>query len=156
MWERISPAGQLPSNPTTLHNPDAIDALELGARRLDFIGLKFQLSDEIIQGYARAQIAANSNDPAIHKTAPTELSNIRGINGRLRDLIDTYSLLRDLYQQAWLRSNKPYALRPVLEHYDSTIQLWLTRNEKFRSAQKQYADSKSLPSGFDLGLPASR
>ena len=60
---------QLPSNPTTLHNPDAIDALELGARRLDFIGLKFQLSDEIIQGYTRAQTAATSTNPAIHKTA---------------------------------------------------------------------------------------
>ena len=147
---------QLPSNPTTLHNPDAIDALELGARRLDFIGLKFQLSDEIIQGYARAQTAAVSSDPKLHRTTATELSDIRGINGRLRDLIDTYSLLRDLYQQAWLRSNKPYALRPVLEHYDATIQLWITRNEKFRSAQKQYTDSKSLPSANDLGLPMSR
>ncbi len=149
----FDPTTQLPSNPTTLHNPDALDALELGARRLDFIGLKFQLSDEIIQGYTRAQTASTSTNPAIHKTTSTELSNIRGINGRLRDLIDSYSLLRDLYQQAWLRSNKPYALRPVLEHYDATIQLWLSRNEKFRSAQRQYADTKTLPPTTDLGLP---
>ncbi len=153
-WDHSTPADQLPSNPTTLHNPDALDALELGARRLDFIGLKFQLSDEIIQGYARAQTAALSSDPKLHRTAATELSDIRGINGRLRDLIDTYSLLRDLYQQAWLRSNKPYALRPVLEHYDNTIQLWITRNERFRTAQKQYAETKSLPPATDLGLPS--
>ena len=92
--------------------------------------------------------------PAIHKTAALELQNIRGINGRLSDLVDAYSLLRDLYQQAWLRSNKPYALRPVLEHYDATIQLWIARNEKFRAAQKQYTDTKSLPPASDLGLPS--
>ncbi|HVG26824.1 MAG TPA: family 20 glycosylhydrolase, partial [Acidobacteriaceae bacterium] len=49
---------QLPSNPTTLREADAIDALELGARRFDFIGLKFQLADEMAQGYARAQADA--------------------------------------------------------------------------------------------------
>ena len=146
----LTPTNQLPSNPTTLHHPDAIDALELGARRLDFIGLKFQLADEIAQGYSRAQSAAVSGN---HRQASTELSNIRGIDGRLRDLIDGYSLLRDLYQQAWLRSNRPYALRPVLEHYDATIQLWLTRNERFRSAQRQFSDTKSLPPATDLGLP---
>ncbi len=146
----ITPTNQLPSNPTTLHHPDAIDALELGARRLDFIGLKFQLADEIAQGYSRAQSAAAGGN---HRVASTELSNIRGIDGRLRDLIDGYSLLRDLYQQAWLRSNRPYALRPVLEHYDATIQLWLARNEKFRSAQRQFSDLKSLPPATDLGLP---
>ena len=148
--EILTPTNQLPANPTTLHHPDAIDALELGARRLDFIGLKFQLADEIAQGYTRAQSAAAGGN---HRQASTELSNIRGIDGRLRDLIDGYSLLRDLYQQAWLRSNRPYALRPVLEHYDATIQLWLQRNEKFRSAQRQYSDLKSLPPATDLGLP---
>ena len=142
-----------PSNPTTLHHADAIDALELGARRFDFIGLKFQLADEIAAGYNRALTASASSDPRLHKTTNPELSNIRGIDGRLRDLIDGYSLLRDLYQQAWLRSNRPYGLRPVLEHYDATIQLWIARNDKFRSAQKQYSDSKSLPSAADLGLP---
>ena len=45
----------LPSNPTSLRETDAIDALELGARRLDFTGLKFQLADEMAQEYARAQ-----------------------------------------------------------------------------------------------------
>ena len=74
-----------PSNPTTLHHPDALDALELGARRFDFIGLKFQLADEIQQGYTRAQQGSTA------KIANRELSDIRGINGKLEDILDTYA-----------------------------------------------------------------
>ena len=105
------PLNTFPSNPTTLHNTDAIDALELGARRLDFIGLKFQLSDEIAQGYQRALIAQSSPDKKLHATVAHELNDINNaVNSRTRDLRDNYALLRDLYAQTWLRSNRP--LRP--------------------------------------------
>ncbi len=149
------PANAFPSNPTALRHPEAIDALELGARRLDFIGLKFQLSDEIVEGYARAQSELASTDKKTHAQTFNQLNDLRGPNGRLEDLRDTLSLLRELYQQSWLRTNRPYALRPVLEHYDFTIQQWQGRIEKFRSAERQYTDSKSLPTAFDLGLPPS-
>ena len=33
--------------------------------------------------------------------------------------------MRDLYEAAWLKSNRPYFLRNNLEHYDYTIQLWI-------------------------------
>jgi hypothetical protein len=147
-------ANAFPSNPTTLRHPDAIDALELGARRMDFIGLKFQLADEIVQGYSRAQADALSTDKKTHAQVGKELSDIRGINGRLEDVRDTYSLLRDLYQQEWLRTNRPYALRPILEHYDSAIQLWQSRIDRLRSVERQYSDSKSLPTPFELGMPS--
>ena len=146
-------ATPFPSNPTTLHHTAALDALELGARRFDLIGLKFQLAEEIAQGYTRAQTAALSTDKQLHATTGPELSNIRGINGRLEDIRDTYALLRELYSQAWLQSNRPYALRPVLAHYDATIQLWQLRSDRFRSAQRQYSDTKTLPAATDLGLP---
>jgi hexosaminidase len=147
-------ANAFPSNPTTLRFPDAIDAMELGARRLDFIGLKFQLLDEIAEAYALAQTAAASTDKKLHATVGTDLGNIRSINGRLEDIRDTYALLRELYQQAWLRSNRAYALRPVLEHYDFTVQLWQARIDRFRSVQRQYGETKTLPVSSDLGLPA--
>ncbi len=138
---------------TTLREPDALDALELGARRIDFIGLKFQLADEIPTLYAQAQTNALSSDKKVRADVIWDLSTIRGINGRLEDIVDTYSLLRDLYAGLWLRTNRPYALRPVLEHYDSTINLWYTRIDRFHTAQRQWDDSKTLPSPTDLGLP---
>ncbi len=141
-------------NPTTLREPDAIDALDLGARRLDFIGLKFQLADEMAQSYARAQVEAASSDKKTRAEVSRDLSDIRGINGRLEDVVDAYSLTRDLYEQLWRRTNRPYALRPVLEHYDYTIGLWWARIDALRSAQRQWETGKTLPPAAQLGIPA--
>jgi hexosaminidase len=147
------PANAYRSNPTSLRETEAIDALELGARRMDFIGLKFQLSDEIAAGYQRAYAMQDTTDKKQRATVSRELSDINGINGRIHDIIDTYSLLRDLYEQAWYRSNRAYGLRPVLEHYDYTVGTWLERSDKLRSAQRQWSDIRTLPTAGDLGLP---
>ena len=52
-------------NPGLLE-PDALTAMDLGARRLDLIGLKFELAQEIVTTYA--QILTEQHDPAQHKT----------------------------------------------------------------------------------------
>src|SRR5271170_1223641 len=148
------PANSYPSSPTSLRETEAIDALELGARRMDFIGLKFQLTDEIAEGYQRAYAMQNTTDKKQRAAVSRELSDINGINGRLHDIIDTYSLLRDLYEQAWYRSNRAYALRPTLEHYDYTVGIWLARSDRLRSAQRQWSDIRTLPTAGDVGLPS--
>ena len=142
-----------PYNPTSLHNPDAVDAMELGARRLDFIGLKFQLADEILDDYNNALTAQSSTDKKLHATVGADLNDISSFIGRIRDLRDTFALLRDLYQQAWLRSNRPFGLTPNLARYDDAMSLWQSRTEKFRTAQRQYAETKTLPAPAALGLP---
>ncbi len=147
------PAESYPSAVTALRETEAIDALELGARRMDFIGLKFQLAQEIAEGYQRAYSMQNTKDRKQRMDVSRELSDINGVNGRIQDYINTYSLLRDLYEQAWYRSNRAYGLRPVLEHYDYTIGVWEARSEKVRSAQRQWADVRTLPPAAELGLP---
>ncbi len=147
------PAHTYPQGASSLREEDAIDALELGARRMDLIGLKFQLTEEIAEGYQRAYAMQNGTDKKQRAAVASELSDINGINGRIQDIIDTYSLLRDLYEQAWYRSNRAYGLRPVLEHYDYTIGIWLARSDKLRSAQRQWSDIHTLPLASELGLP---
>ena len=127
--------------------------MELGARRLDFIGLKFQLADEITVAYARAQATAASSEKRPHPSVSALLSEINSVNGRIQDIKDGYSLLRDLHAQLWLRTNRPYALRPVLEHYDYTVALWLSRMDKMRSVQRQWESTRTLPSAADAGIP---
>jgi hexosaminidase len=138
-----------------LAEPEAIDALELGARRMDLIGLNFQLADEIVEGYQRAYAAQSATDRKQRAAVGRELSDINGINGRIEDVRDTYSLLRDMYEAAWLASNRPYALRPVLEHYDYTIGHLQARSDRFRSALRQWSDTHTLPPAADLGIPAT-
>jgi len=138
---------------SNLREPDAVDAMELGARRMDFIGLKFQLADEMAAGYARAIVATSSTDRKTHASVSRELSDLNGINGRMQDLRNGYTLLRDLYESAWLRSNRPYWLRNNLEQYDYAAQIWMARADKIRSAQRQWTEMKTLPSTEDLGIP---
>ena len=138
---------------SNLREPDAVDAMELGARRMDFIGLKFQLADEMAAGYARALAGSVSTDRKTRASVSRELSDLSGINGRMQDMRNGTTLLRDMYESAWLRSNRPYWLRNNLEQYDYAAQIWLARADKIRSAQRQWTDAKTLPTAEELGIP---
>ncbi len=133
-----------------LRETDAIDALELGARRVDFIGMKFQLADEIVTDYAAAldSLAAGNRSGAARY-----LGDISGINGKMQDVRDGYSLLRDEYEAAWLRENRPYWLHNVLARYDLATQRWLERIDRFEAARQEWYRSRTLPSGESIGIP---
>ena len=137
-----------------LRELDALDALELGARRMDLIGLKFQVSDEIATYYDLAYKSQNSTDKKERAQVASSLGAINGVNGKLQDMRDGYSLTRDLYEAAWLKSNRPYWLHNNLARYDLTTQLWLSRIDKVRSAQRQWTNSKSIPTAAEIGIPA--
>jgi len=141
-----------------LREPDAISAMEFGARRIDFLGLKFQLADEMADGYARAQatsmVVVTGTEPRPRPSVSALLSDMNGVNGRLQDLIDGYSQLREMFAQQWAKTYRPSGLRPVLEHYDYTVAQWYARVDKVRSAQRQWSESKTLPAAGELGIPA--
>ena len=134
-----------------LRETDAVDALELGARRADFIGLKFELADEMAASYQLAYSLQSQTDK--RKDVSRALGDINGANGRCQDMRDGYSLLRDGYEQVWLRENRPYWLHNVLARYDQSTQLWLNRIDQFRSAQRQWQTTHTLPSPAELGIP---
>jgi DNA-binding transcriptional regulator YbjK len=121
---------------------------------MDLIGLKFQLAEEIANSYAHAFALQTSKVKEDHEELSRELNSINAVNGKLQDLRNNYSLLRDLYEQAWLKSNRPYFLRNNLERYDFTIQMWLGRIDRMRVAQRQWLNSQTLPPASDIGIPA--
>jgi hypothetical protein len=136
-----------------LREADALDAMDFGARRIDFLALKFQLSDEMASSYAHAQLTAAGDWKKAHPGVSAQLSDINGVNGRLQDLTYGYGQLRDMYEQQWLHTYRPANLRPVLERYDYTVGLWLARIDKVRSIQRQWTDTHTLPSAADAGIP---
>jgi hypothetical protein len=134
-----------------LRETEALDALELGARRIDFIGMKFQFADEIARLYADAY--AEAGKP--HSRAFADLVQISNANGRCQDLRDGYTLTRELFRQAWLRDNRPYWLENVLAQYDLGTQLWITRAARFDSLRARLSSSHSLPKPEEIGVPAA-
>jgi len=136
----------------TLENPEALDALELGARRIDFVGLKFQAADESAALYAQAQSLAP--DPSRSSEVEQLLEMIGSRNGRLEDIRDGYTQLRGLYQQAWLRDNRPYWLENNLAHFDAAAQLWIGRCDRWQSqVVEPWWKTRTLPTATAAGLP---
>jgi len=83
----------------------------------------------------------------------SSLGDINSVNGKLQDLRNTYSLLRDLYEQAWLKSYRPYWKGNVLSRYDMTVQMWLARIDIVRTAQRQWTNDHTIPTAASLGIP---
>jgi hypothetical protein len=134
-----------------IRNAGALDAMELGARRIDFIGQKFQQAQEIVDEYGR--MYAEQNDSSKHQDFWRLANTIYGVNGQCQDMRDGYGLLRDIYQTAWLKENRPYWLDNVLVRYDMNMQMWVQRSIAFHRAGRQFEQTGALPAPQELGLP---
>jgi hypothetical protein len=133
----------------TLREADALDALEMGARRMDFIGMKFELSDEISRLYTHAYDTVQVGGNPGH-----DLGEITSnINGRTQDLRDGYVLGRELYEKSWNAENRPYWLYNVLDRYDLAAQLWIQRADKVGQARAAWGRTKTLPTPEEMGIP---
>ena len=132
-----------------LRETDALEAMEMGARRMDFIGMKFELSDEISRFYTHAYDTVQVGGSPGH-----DLGEITSnINSRTADLRDGYVLGRELYEKSWLAQNKPYWLYNVLNRFDLAAQTWIQRSDKIAQARSAYGRTKKLASPEEVGIP---
>src|ERR1035438_8924572 len=126
--------------------------MEMGARRMDFIGYKFEVAQEIADGYDHAY--QNQNDPIGKRSVRRALGAITGVNGQCQDIREGYELSKELFRHAWLQENRPYWLDNVMAHYDLAVQLWIQRANRFSEASLQYRETNILPKPEAVGLPA--
>jgi hypothetical protein len=68
---------------------------------------------------------------------------------------DAYAVLRDEYERAWLRENRPYWLHNVLARFDLTTQRWIERADRVNLARQQWYRTRKLPGADAIGIPAS-
>jgi hexosaminidase len=137
----------------SLREKDSLRAMELGARRIDFIGLKFQLSDEVRDTYAQAY--AQQHDHSKDNATRNLLDSISSMNGRCQDLRDGFSLLKNLYRESWLAENRPYWIDNVLVRYDLQTQLWEKRGEDINTIIHTFETTRTLPAAAQAGIPAA-
>jgi hypothetical protein len=134
-----------------LENPEALDAIELGARRIDFIGFKFQAANDCVTLYAKAQSLAT--DKSRWDEVSEALYTIGSNNGRLEDIRDGYSQLGQLFHDAWLRDNRPYWLANNMARYDRATELWIGRGNAWQSVIQHWWTAHTLPPAAEVGLP---
>jgi hexosaminidase len=135
-----------------LENQEALDALELGARRIDFIGLKFQFAQECADLYAKAQAAAATGDKNRWGEVGEAMYTIGSNNGRFEDIRDGYAQLGRLYRDAWLRDNRPYWLDVNQARYDRAAQLWVGRSMAWQTVIDKWHETRTLPPAEQVGL----
>jgi hexosaminidase len=140
------------STDPTLREKDSLRAMELGARRIDFIGLKFELSDEMRDDYAQAYDL--QHDRKKDSTTSGLLYSISSNNGRCQDLRDGFSQLKNLYRDSWLAENRPYWIDNVLVRYDLQTQLWQKRGEAIDTLINNFDTTHTLPPASQLGIPS--
>ncbi|MBV6522619.1 MAG: hypothetical protein MNPFHGCM_02767 [Gemmatimonadaceae bacterium] len=133
-----------------LRNRSAIEAMELGARRIDGIGMKFQMSELSAQAYADAFDFASGAPSAVGR----ELGEMTGIGGWLDDIREMYALTGELYREAWGHENRPYWITNVTARFDASTQLWISRIDKVRDARREFGRTRRLPAAAELGIPA--
>ena len=135
----------------SLRHRDALTAMELGARRMDWLAAKFQFANEIAQMYARA--AAQDTTREGRRAVSDELSGITHINGRIQDMREGFANLKQLYEQAWLAENRPYWIDNMLGRYDLAVQRWIAREQEVAAAWRVYNRTGRLPAASSIGIP---
>jgi hexosaminidase len=136
----------------TLRNMQALDAMELGARRIDFLVFKFQVAGQIADSYRRLYNGQKDREISIHTSR--DLWNMAGVSGLCEDLRDGYSYLRSRYSEVWLMENRPYGLESIISRYDDAVHLWIERADKLLAARDQWNDAGTLPAPETIGIPA--
>ncbi len=135
----------------SLREMESLDAMDLGARRIDFLAFKFQTADQIADSYRR--LYDGQKTPEISSHIPRDLWNLSGVNGHCEDLRDGYSYLRTRFSDVWLMENRPFWLNNVTARYDAAAQLWVERSEKIAGAREQWSQHHALPSPEEIGIP---
>lgn len=142
---------ELKENPA-VEEVDALDAMELGARRMDLMAYKFQLSDEISRTYESA-LEASARGSEGRSEAASALRSLDSTNGKLQDLRDGYTECKEMYERAWNKSYRPFWLENNLVRYDMAVELWVGRIDKTRAAQRQLMYEHTLPPASEIGIP---
>ena len=136
----------------TLENQEALDAMELGARRIDFIGYKFEAAQDCVNLYAKAQSLVG--DKTRWNEVSDALHTIGSNNGRLQDIRDGYSQIGQLYHDAWLRDNREYWLANNMALYDRATQMWIGRAHAWQNVIQHWYGTHTLPSAAEAGFPS--
>lgn len=128
-------------------NDDTIDSLVFAALRLDALGMKVQMTAEISKAYWEAYLNMGNRSLVLRN-----LHQIADPNGRLEDLRDTTTRLREMYAKLWRAENREYWLANVTVRYDNLAQLFQAKSRAVYEAMRQYREQGVLPTPQQMGF----
>jgi hexosaminidase len=124
-----------------------LDDLIFAGKRLDVLGMKIQYTAEVGGLYWDAY--QHMGDQA---RANRDLYRISATNGRLQDLRDLTTRLRNDYAQLWRRQYQPFWLDNVLIRYDNLAGLYQSKIQAVDAVLQNYHRTSELPPPETLGF----
>jgi hypothetical protein len=129
-------------NAAAIHDETgSLASLLVGARLLDYAGMKYLYALELEEVYRKAGAAANRGDVSFWLGYQASSRN----HSRIGDLMDLIMELREIYRQAWEAEYTPYRLGTALGRFDAEYQYWRRLQARFWELQRRYKPGTALP-----------
>ena len=122
-------------------DPLTLSSFVVGSRLLDYAGMKFLYALEIPERWGKLGMQPNS----AQWWNEFEAEVIEQNHGRIIDLMETISELRDDYRSAWLSEYTPYRLATALGRWDGEYQYWRAMQERLRAFSRSWKEGETLP-----------
>jgi hypothetical protein len=123
-------------------DPSLVNSFLVGARLLDYAGMKFLYALEIPERWQKLGPRPDSD----LWWNEFEAEVIEQNHGRIIDLMETIADLREDYRAAWLSEYTPYRLATALGRWDGEFQYWRALQERLRAYSRTRKDGDPLPS----------
>jgi len=122
-------------------DPTTLNSLLLGASLLDYTGLKFLNTLEMADRWRNLSPRLTSEQLWYE----WESEVVYQSHGRLADLMDAITELREVYRSAWLAEYTPYRLASALGRWDAEYEYWRKMQAKLRSFTDSFHEGDPLP-----------
>ena len=122
--------------------PDSLPSLLLGARLLDYAGMKYLYAIEIADIYGKLDASATKADISFWLGREASDRN----HSRITDLMDLITELRKLYRAQWEAEYTPYRLGSALGRFDAEYEYWRRFQSRLWDVRRTFQEGKPLPS----------
>jgi hexosaminidase len=122
-------------------DPLTLKSCLVGAQLLDYAGMKFLYALEIPERWQKLGERPDSE----RWWNEFEAEVIEQNHGRIIDLMEMITELREDYRLAWLSEYTPYRLATQLGRWDGEFQYWRAIQEKLRAFSRIRKDGEPLP-----------
>lgn len=120
--------------------PAALNSALIASRMLDYTAYKFLTALEIAE---RWRSFGRYNPDRYWNEFESDV--VYQSHGRLADMMDAASELREAYRAAWLAEYAPYRMPAALGRWDAEYQYWLRLQNRFRNATRGLKEGNNLP-----------
>lgn len=118
-----------------------LNSLLIGSRMLDYAGWKFLNAIEIAELWQ----AVGPRPTGDQWWNEFESGVTYQSHGRLADMMDAISELREIYRAAWLAEYTPYRLASALGRWDAEYEYWRRLQARFQAFSKSHREGDALP-----------